>query len=121
MVFNNTFSIGGLASSCSIGKASAKDINRRFISSGLNVKKGNAKGELALPCRVNFLSAKTSKEGKELREKVLKLVLLDEKPFFGDQMAECWYEIVKTGFYLLTISKRKRIDSTVVALSGLPR
>jgi hypothetical protein len=53
---------------------------------------------VALPCRVNFLSAKTSKEGKELLEKVLKLALLDEKLFFGDQMAECWYEIVKTGF-----------------------
>ena len=79
------------------------------------------KGELALPCRVNFLSAKTSKEGKELLEKVLKLVLLDEKPFIGDQMAKSWYGIVKIGFYFLMISKRKRIDNTVVALSGLPR
>jgi hypothetical protein len=57
-----------------------------------------AKSEVALPCRVNFLSAKTSEEGKELLEKVLKLVLLDEKLFFGDQMAEWWYEIVETGF-----------------------
>jgi hypothetical protein len=97
-VLSKTFSIGGVASSCSIGKASAKDINRRFIISGLNVKKGNAKGELALPYRVNFLSPKTSEKGKELLEKVLKLALLDEKLFFGDQMAECWYEIVKTGF-----------------------
>ena len=53
---------------------------------------------MALPCRVNFLSAKTSEEGKELLEKVLKLALLDEKLFFGDQMAKSWYEIGDTGF-----------------------
>lgn len=62
------------------------------------LKRATPRGLVALPCRVNFLSAKTSMEGKELLEKVLKLVLLDEKPFFGDQMAECWYEIVETGF-----------------------
>lgn len=46
----------------------------------------------------NFLSGKTSEGGKELLEKVLKLVLLDEKPLFGDQTAKSWYEIRKTGF-----------------------
>lgn len=85
------------------------------------------KSEVALPCRVNFLSAKTSEEGKELLEKVLKLALLDEKPFFGDQIAKSWYEIVLPGFcffsgtYFLTSSKRKRIANTVVELKGLPR
>lgn len=63
------------------------------------LKRATPQGWVALPCRVNFLSAKTSEKGKELLEKVLKLALLDEKPFFGDQMAKSWYEIVKTGFW----------------------
>lgn len=62
------------------------------------LKRATPQGYMALPCRVNFLSAKTSEEGKELLEKVLKLALLDEKLFFGDQMAKSWYEIVETGF-----------------------
>lgn len=59
---------------------------------------GNAKIDLASPCRCNFLSAKTSERVKELREKVLKLALLDESLFFGDQTAKSWYENRKTGF-----------------------